>query len=574
MAVPRPRPQIEEPFSPPPSSSSTTRSLVQISFKSTSKCGTVTEENSRGVDDPVCDLLQEPLALSGQLTEKGKPIKEPSCCCSSSSSSISKPNSLVILTGSDLDFLEDDEPAELKKRSSILSSSSSSSSSNQKRPTRLGRLPRSNSSSTSFSIFGNNNINDDSTPRIRTRPSLTPSLMSDRSSSPFTEAEDDINKGFFDDIEFPPEFGIPNNLHPASTPSNPSSSLPSSKLHGPTESVHSSSSESSRIVESKSKKYLELQRSVNLQTYLNMKVCARATMAERGSYSFPSDHYHLPRSSSTQSFVTAPSIPSSSSSTTIAAPSSGPRIQPPSSSSSSSSLSKLNQVSSQSHQFGNHPSSSNHFSSTIRRKFRAYEDRSDERVEDGLEIEINSINPDKLRSRTSSTLSSGSSLHPHSLNFPITRHGHLPRHQPQRSSLENPSHAGFISSHQQGALHQQNKLKRMTVPFPSSTTNSTVSKTGESAVDKSVATTSSTNSGRVKAAVSSNALSLAAPSPHLLKPPRLRTKSLKHTSSDPKIGDDHRPQSRLQHQASSSRVQSPSFGARGGGTREQSVCLN
>ncbi|KAI8461820.1 hypothetical protein BY996DRAFT_6408342 [Phakopsora pachyrhizi] len=239
MAVPRPRPQIEEPFSPRPSSSSTTRSLVQISFKSTSKCGTVTEENSRGVDDPVCDLLQEPLALS-----------------------------------------EDDEPAELKKRSSILSSSSSSSSSNQKRPTRLGRLPRSNLSSTSFSISGNNNINDDSTPRIRTRPSLTSSLMSDRSSSPFTEAEDDINEGFFDYIEFPPEFGIPNNLHPASTPSNPSSSLPSSKLHGPTESVHSLSSESSRIVESKSKKYLELQRSVNLQTYLNMKVCARATMAE------------------------------------------------------------------------------------------------------------------------------------------------------------------------------------------------------------------------------------------------------------------------------------------------------
>ncbi|KAI8456342.1 hypothetical protein BY996DRAFT_8449300 [Phakopsora pachyrhizi] len=202
------------------------------SQRMTSKCGTVTEENSRGVDDPVCNLLQEPLALSGQLTEKGKPIKEPSCCCSSSSSSISKPNSLVSLTGSDFDFLEDDEPAELKKRSSILSSSSSSSSSNQKRPTRLGRLPRSNSSSTSFSIFGNNNVNNDSTPRIRTRPSLTPSLMSDCSSSPFTEAEDDINKGFFDDIEFPPEFGIPNNLHPASTPSNPSS-LPSSKLHKP-----------------------------------------------------------------------------------------------------------------------------------------------------------------------------------------------------------------------------------------------------------------------------------------------------------------------------------------------------
>ncbi|CAH7683382.1 hypothetical protein PPACK8108_LOCUS16848 [Phakopsora pachyrhizi] len=547
MAVPRPRPQIEEPFSPPPSSSSTTRSdiiknspgsskLIKLFlihllqhlqtdhwykslFKSTSKCGTVTEENSRGVDDP-------------------------------------QTNSLVILTGSDLDFLEDDEPAELKKRSSILSSSLSSSSSNQKRPTRLGQLPRSNSSSTSFSIFGNNNINNDSTPRIRTRPSLTPSLMSDRSSSPFTEAEDDINKGFFDDIEFLPSLGSPTTF---TQPQHPLTHPP----HSPPQNFTDLLSLSTR-------------RPLNPRELLNqrVKICARATMAERGSYSFPSDHYHLPRSSSTQSFVTAPSIPSSSSSTTIAAPSSGPRIQPPSSSSSSSSLSKLNQVSSQSHQFGNHPSSSNHFSSTIRRKFRAYEDRSDERVEDGLEIEINSINPDKLRSRTSSTLSSGSSLHPHSLNFPITRHGHLPRHQPQRSSLENPSHAGFISSHQQGALHQQNKLKRMTVPFLSSTTNSTVSKTGESAVDKSVATTSSTNSGRVKAAVSSNALSLAAPSPHSLKPPQLRTKSLKHTSSDPKIGDDHRPQSRLQHQASSSRVQSPSFGAQGGGTREQSVCLN
>ncbi|KAI8458395.1 hypothetical protein BY996DRAFT_6541984 [Phakopsora pachyrhizi] len=180
------------------------------SQRMTSKCGTVTEYNLRGVDDPVCDLLQEPLALSGQLTEKGKPIKEPSG---------------FSLTGLDLDFLEDDEPAELKKCSSILSSSFS----------------------TSFSIFGNNNINNDSTPRIRTRPSL----LSDCSSSPFNEAEDDINKGFFDDIEFPPKFGIPKNLHPASTPSNPSSSLPSSKIHKPTESVHLSSSESSRIVESK-----------------------------------------------------------------------------------------------------------------------------------------------------------------------------------------------------------------------------------------------------------------------------------------------------------------------------------
>ncbi|KAI8446623.1 hypothetical protein BY996DRAFT_8450961 [Phakopsora pachyrhizi] len=207
------------PFSPRPSSSSTTRSDIIKNSQGSSKLiksflihllqhlqqitGTnlfqINLKNSRGVDDPVCDLLQEPLALSA---DQGTLLL--------------KPNSLVILTGSDLDFLEDDEPAELKKGSSILSSSS-------------------------FSISGNNNINNYSTPRIRTRPSLTSSLMSDCSSSPFTEAEDDISEGFFDYIEFPPEFGIPNNLHPASTPSNPSSSLPSSKLHGPTESVHSSS---------------------------------------------------------------------------------------------------------------------------------------------------------------------------------------------------------------------------------------------------------------------------------------------------------------------------------------------
>ncbi|CAH7690246.1 hypothetical protein PPACK8108_LOCUS25530 [Phakopsora pachyrhizi] len=83
----------------------------------------------------------------------------------------------------------------------------------------------------------------------------------------------------------------------------------------------------------------------------------------------------------------------------------------------------------------------------MRMRNKAYEVCSDKRVEDVLEIEINSINTDKLRSRTSSTLSSGSSLHPHSLNFPITRHGHLPRHEAQRSSLGNPSHAGFILSH-------------------------------------------------------------------------------------------------------------------------------
>ncbi|KAI8457089.1 hypothetical protein BY996DRAFT_8393140 [Phakopsora pachyrhizi] len=138
-------------------------------------------KNSRYVDDPVCNLLQEPLALSSH-----------------------KPNSLGSLTGSDLDFLEDKEQIDLKNL-------------------------------TSFSIFGNNNINNDSSRQIRTTTSLTPSLMSDCSSSPFTEAEDDINKGFFDDIEFPPKFGIPNNLHPASTPSNPSS-LPSSELHKPIES--------------------------------------------------------------------------------------------------------------------------------------------------------------------------------------------------------------------------------------------------------------------------------------------------------------------------------------------------
>ncbi|KAI8454459.1 hypothetical protein BY996DRAFT_6614895 [Phakopsora pachyrhizi] len=167
-------------------------------------------KNSRYVDDPVCDLLQEPLALSSQLTKKGKPIKKPSGCCSSSSSSISKPNSLVSLIGSDLNFLEDKEQLDLKKCSSILSSSSSSSSSNQKRP--------------SWLVF----------PFLETITStmIPPARLGQQQAHSQPHAEDDINRGFFDDIEFPPKFGIPNNLHPASTPSNPSS-LPSSKLHKP-----------------------------------------------------------------------------------------------------------------------------------------------------------------------------------------------------------------------------------------------------------------------------------------------------------------------------------------------------
>ncbi|KAI8459965.1 hypothetical protein BY996DRAFT_8512654 [Phakopsora pachyrhizi] len=122
----------------------------------------------------------------------------------------SKPNSLVSLIGSDLDFLEDKEQLDLKKCSSILSSSSSSSSSNQKRPTRL--------------VF----------PFLETITStmIPPARLGQQQAHSQPHAEDDINKGFFDDIEFPPKFGIPNNLHPASTPSNPSS-LPSSKLHKP-----------------------------------------------------------------------------------------------------------------------------------------------------------------------------------------------------------------------------------------------------------------------------------------------------------------------------------------------------
>ncbi|KAA1100497.1 hypothetical protein PGTUg99_013178 [Puccinia graminis f. sp. tritici] len=92
---------------------------------------------------------------------------------------------------------------------------------------------------------GNSASIDDNTPRIRTRPSLTPSLMSDRSS--FTsfpelepEPEDDLNKGFFDDIEFPPEFGIPNNLAPASTSSTPTPT-PTTSTPKPTQSSNSDS---------------------------------------------------------------------------------------------------------------------------------------------------------------------------------------------------------------------------------------------------------------------------------------------------------------------------------------------
>ncbi|CAH7683214.1 hypothetical protein PPACK8108_LOCUS16616 [Phakopsora pachyrhizi] len=275
-------------------------------------------------------------------------------------------------------------------------------------------------------------------------------------------------------------------------------------------------------------------------------------------------------------------------------------------------------------------------------KFQAYEDCNNKRVEDGVEIEINSINTDKLRSRTSSTLSSEDKINYdgiktegpnddlkcsiHASDFfdsdpdPSTSGGLaafayelddlIPNTiEEQDAYINETCHRfldpaqGFCIDHIQDDSNHEGESAVDKVPtnykqslstrssggnikttssssltgysfpiFPHpsphinrpSSTMTTSSSSRSIAVSiphcpQSVATTSSTNSGRVKAAVSSNALSLAAPSSHSLKPPRLRTKSLKHTSSDPKIGDDHRPQLRLQHQASSSRVQSPSW---------------
>ncbi|KAG0147272.1 hypothetical protein CROQUDRAFT_656383 [Cronartium quercuum f. sp. fusiforme G11] len=243
---------------------------------------------------------------------------------------------------------------------------------------------------------------DDRTPRVRNRPSLTPSLMTDRSSSPFTEADYDPNEGFFDDIEFPPEFGILNNLSPSTGLSTPTPS--NSKELGSTDSSLNETPQGS---------------SANLQIILDRKMKARAAAAAARARH---DSNLPPSSASLQSFPsTAYSLRS------------GP-------SQSSSSIHSHAPSASGSNIY--HRGLSSFTSQNLRRAFRAFEDRSDERVEDGLEIDVGSLRSEKLRSRASSSISSASQPPP----------GHRPSGPP------GPSNS------QQSAIYQQ---KRMTVPFPS-----------------------------------------------------------------------------------------------------------
>jgi len=320
---------------PPNSSRSATHAsrvatLASKSSKSTLQCSTVNEED----DDFGNDFELPPSGQSINLTDLKKKSRY----------SNSKPNSTVSLTGSEFDGL-DDESCDPPK----------SSASSRRDSILMTTLPHSSANSISLST-GNRASNDDSTPRIRTRPSLTPSLMSDRSSSSFPEVEDDINEGFFDDIEFPPEFGIPNNLAPA-----PPSSTP-----GSTHSTTTPKPGQSSFPDPKGKQTSQ-GRSIDLQNYLSSKVKARALLVERNAPSY--------------------------------------------------------------------------LAQQVRQNISTFEDRDDERVEDGLEIETGSIHPAKLHNRKSSSLSSASS-HPH---------------QSGRNSYFQQSHG------------QKSKPKRVAVPFPSTT---------------------------------------------------------------------------------------------------------
>ncbi|OAV90227.1 hypothetical protein PTTG_00718 [Puccinia triticina 1-1 BBBD Race 1] len=294
--------------------------------KSAIQCSTVNEEDGDFGDD-------FELPPSGQSINLTDPKKN------SHRQSISKPNSAVSLTSSEFDGLDDD-PFDPPK----------SSASSCRGSIFMTTLPNSSANSISQSN-GNRGSIDDNTPRIRTRPSLTPSLMSDRSSSSFPEIEDDINEGFFDDIEFPPEFGVLNNLAPA-----PSSSTPTS-TSGPAPPQPAPST----LPDPKGKQPVRA-RGLDLQTFLRSKLQARTLMAERAN------------------------------------------------------------------------------SSQFRENISTFEDRNDERVEDGLEIETGSIHTAKLRSRKSSSLSSASS------------HAHQSGH----------------NSYFQQVHGQKSKSKRITVPFPSS----------------------------------------------------------------------------------------------------------
>ncbi|WAQ88876.1 hypothetical protein PtA15_10A297 [Puccinia triticina] len=82
--------------------------------------------------------------------------------------------------------------------------------------------------------------------------------------------EDDINKGFFDYVKFPPEFGVLNNLAPA-----PSSSTPTS-----TSGAAPPQPAPSALPDPQGKQPVRA-RGLNLQTFLRSKLQARTLMAER-----------------------------------------------------------------------------------------------------------------------------------------------------------------------------------------------------------------------------------------------------------------------------------------------------
>jgi hypothetical protein len=228
--------------------------LASQSSKSTVQCSTVNEEDGDFADD----FELPPSGQSINLTDLNKKPRYSS----------SKPNSIASLTGSELDGLDDD-PSDLPK----------SSTSSRRGSVLMTALPHSSANSTNPPT-GNRGSTDDTTPRIRTRPSLTPSLMSDRSSSSFPEAEDDINEGFFDDIEFPPEFGIPNNLAPAPNSSTTTTTTPTNTAPTSTPSAATPKSGQSSLPDPKGKQTSQ-GRVIDLQNYLNTKVKARALLVER-----------------------------------------------------------------------------------------------------------------------------------------------------------------------------------------------------------------------------------------------------------------------------------------------------
>ncbi|KNZ48456.1 hypothetical protein VP01_565g2 [Puccinia sorghi] len=247
------QPSYMKPLLPGTTNSSTHASrvatLASQSSKSTLQCSTVNEED----DDLGNDFELPPSGQSIHLTDLTKKSRD----------SNSKPNSTVSLTGSEFDGLDDDSFDPPK-----------SSASSRRDGVLMTTLSHGSANSISHST-GNRAFTDDSTPRIRTRPSLTPSLMSDRSSSSFPEVEDDINEGFFDDIEFPPEFGIPNNLAPAPTSTTP----------GSTHSTTTPKPGQSSFPDPKGKQTSQ-GRSIDLQNYLNSKVKARALLVERNTPSY------------------------------------------------------------------------------------------------------------------------------------------------------------------------------------------------------------------------------------------------------------------------------------------------